>query len=77
MTGGRIKAEPFINGESFMLTYGDGVADIDLGKLRTSEFLQQLVTITSAQPDGRFGALELGQDNQINIEEKPKGDEVG
>ena len=77
MTGGRIKkAEPFINGESFMLTYGDGVADIDLGKLlEHHNSYNSLVTITSAQPDGRFGALELGQDNQINsFEEKPKGD---
>lgn len=77
MTGGRIKkAEPFIDGENFMLTYGDGVADIDLSKLlEHHKSHNSLVTITSAQPDGRFGALELDLDNQIkSFDEKPKGD---
>jgi len=77
MTGGRIKrAQEFIGDEPFMLTYGDGVADIDIKKL--IEFHKshgKVMTMTSAQPDGRFGALEIGEDNQVKeFKEKPKGD---
>ncbi|PHM16533.1 MAG: glucose-1-phosphate cytidylyltransferase [Sulfuricurvum sp. PD_MW2] len=77
LTGGRIKrAQKFVGNEPFMLTYGDGVADIDIAKL--VEFHNahgKALTITSAQPDGRFGALEIGPDNQVKeFKEKPKGD---
>ena len=77
MTGGRIKrAQEFIGDEPFMLTYGDGVANIDIKKL--VEFHKthgKSMTMTSAQPDGRFGALNIGKDNQVKeFKEKPKGD---
>ena len=77
MTGARIKrAEKYVGDESFMLTYGDGVADIDINKL--VEFHKShkgSITMTSAQPDGRFGALEIGENNQVlKFKEKPKGD---
>ena len=77
MTGGRIKrAKSMLNDETFMLTYGDGVADInikDLIKFHNSH--GKSMTMTSAQPDGRFGALEISSDNKVNkFKEKPKGD---
>lgn len=77
MTGGRIKrAQDFIGDEPFLLTYGDGVADIDISKL--IEFHKKhgkAMTMTSAQPDGRFGALEVLEDFRVNqFQEKPKGD---
>jgi len=77
MTGGRIKrAQEFIGDEPFMLTYGDGVANIDIKNL--VEFHKshgKSITMTSAQPDGRFGALDIDKDNQVKeFKEKPKGD---
>lgn len=77
MTGGRIKrAAHILENETFLLTYGDGVADINIDKLL--EFHKshgKALTMTSAQPDGRFGALDIASDNKINeFQEKPKGD---
>jgi glucose-1-phosphate cytidylyltransferase len=77
MTGARIKkAKKYIGDETFLLTYGDGVADIDINK--ALEFHAQhgkLMTMSSAQPDGRFGALNIDQDNKVvEFKEKPKGD---
>jgi len=77
MTGARIKkAQKFIGDEPFMLTYGDGVANIDIKEL--VEFHKshgKALTMTSAQPDGRFGALEILDDNRVaEFKEKPKGD---
>lgn len=76
MTGGRIKRiKDYIGNEPFCLTYGDGVADIDIGKLL--EFHKshgRLATLTAAQPPGRFGALSI-EGTQINsFKEKPVGD---
>lgn len=77
MTGGRIKrAQSFIGNEPFMLTYGDGVSNINIKKL--VEFHKshgKAMTMTSAQPDGRFGALNVSENNQVlEFQEKPKGD---
>ena len=77
MTGGRIRrVAPYLEGETFMLTYGDGVADIDIRKLY--EFHKQhgkRATVTAAQPSGRFGALTLGSDDRVAaFQEKPLGD---
>lgn len=77
MTGGRIKrAETFIGDEPFMLTYGDGVADIDFGELvRFHKSHGKAVTLTSVQPDGRFGAISIKDAGKItNFQEKPIGD---
>ena len=77
MTGGRIKrAQEFIGNESFMLTYGDGVANIDLNRLlEFHDSHGMALTMTSAQPDGRFGALEIDGSNKVKaFKEKPKGD---
>jgi glucose-1-phosphate cytidylyltransferase len=77
MTGGRIKrVQDFVGNERFMLTYGDGVSNIDINKLvKFHDSHGKLLTMTSAQPDGRFGALDILADNRVkNFQEKPKGD---
>jgi glucose-1-phosphate cytidylyltransferase len=78
LTGGRLKrAKDYIGKDTFFLTYGDGVADIDLKKLlefhRANEVL---ATLTAVQPAGRFGALKLDREQALvkNFREKPKGD---
>lgn len=77
MTGGRLKrvSEYLRDEESFCFTYGDGVADINISKL--IEFHNQnsrLATLTATYPPGRFGALQI-KNNQIQqFKEKPKGD---
>ena len=77
MTGGRIKkAKEYIGNKPFMLTYGDGVADIDILKL--IDFHKKsggLITLTSVLPEGKFGALEIDNQQKINsFKEKPRGD---
>ena len=77
MTGGRIKrAQKFIGDEPFMITYGDGVADIDITKLIDFHKSHgKAITITSIQPEGKFGALNIERYNKVtNFLEKPKGD---
>ena len=77
MTGGRVKrAEDFIGREPFMLTYGDGVSNIDIKALiKFHKSHNGKITMTSAQPDGRFGALDIDDNNKIlEFREKPKGD---
>jgi glucose-1-phosphate cytidylyltransferase len=77
MTGGRIKrVAPYINGETFMLTYGDGVSDVDIAELlRFHKSHGKWATVTATQPSGRFGALNLtAADLVVNFHEKPAGD---
>lgn len=74
MTGGRIKkAEPYLHGEPFMLTYGDGVADLRIDLLvEAHKKSGRLVTLTAVQPVGRWGALELDSQNFVrSFVEKP------
>ena len=77
MTGGRIKrVEEYLKGEPFMLTYGDGVADIDIDALlKEHKRHGKAITMTAIQPEGRFGSLKFTNEKQIEaFEEKPKGD---
>lgn len=77
MTGGRIKrAKEYINNETFMLTYGDGVANVDVNELvQFHKNHGKALTLTSIQPEGRFGALEIDENKQVHqFREKPKGD---
>ncbi len=77
MTGGRLlRAKDYIANEPFLLTYGDGVADIDINALIEFHRLHgKAVSMTSVQPEGRFGALETTPDNRVlSFMEKPKGD---
>jgi len=78
MTGGRIKrVKKYVGNEPFMLTYGDGVSNIDINKLvEYHRAHKKLITITSVQPEGRFGSLIIDDNNRIlKFQEKPKGDD--
>ncbi|MBS4760013.1 MAG: glucose-1-phosphate cytidylyltransferase [Clostridium sp.] len=78
MTGGRIKkAQDYIGKERFMLTYGDGVCDVDINELLKSHKASgKIATMTAVQLSGRFGALVIKEDNLItSFMEKPKGEE--
>lgn len=77
MTGGRVKrAKEHIGNETFFLTYGDGVSDVNITELLNfHKSHKKKMTMTSIQPEGRFGALKIESDNKIsNFLEKPKGD---
>jgi len=77
MTGGRVKrAQDFVGDELFMLTYGDGVSDINITELVAFHKSHgKAMTMTSAQPDGRFGALNIEENFLVSsFQEKPKGD---
>lgn len=77
MTGGRLKrVQPYLGNKTFMLTYGDGVSDINIGKLSAFHCSHnKLATVTATQPSGRFGALDIKDSNKvIDFMEKPKGD---
>ena len=77
MTGGRVKrAQEFVGDNPFLLTYGDGLSDLDINK--TIDFHNSKnasITMTAIQPPGRYGALEINKDKSISkFMEKPKGD---
>lgn len=78
MTGGRVKrARPYLDGETFFLTYGDGVADINVTDLLGYHRRQgTLATLTAVQPPGRFGALVLEEGQKLisSFTEKPRGE---
>jgi glucose-1-phosphate cytidylyltransferase len=76
MTGGRIKRiEPYVGGETFCCTYGDGVGDVDITALIASHRASGLeATLTGVQPPGRFGALNLDGNAITSFQEKPEGD---
>nr|WP_305036199.1 glucose-1-phosphate cytidylyltransferase [Petrotoga sp. HWH.PT.55.6.1] len=77
MTGGRIKRiKDHLNGERFMLTYGDGVGDVNINSLvKFHESHGKLATMTAVQPSGRFGALRINNDKKVeSFVEKPAGD---
>lgn len=76
MTGGRIKRiQKYIDNEDFMLTYGDGLSDINLKKLVQSHANSgKLLTVTAVQPKGRFGVLKLDKGQVVDFTEKPAGD---
>ena len=77
MTGGRLKRlEKYIGKQRFMLTYGDGLSDINLHAL--SEFHTshgKLATVTAVRPPARFGVLQLNEDKVISFKEKSQLDE--
>lgn len=75
MTGGRVKQiEKYVD-DTFCMTYGDGLANIDVLKLiNFHKKNNSLATLTAVQPPGRFGALKIDKDYVTNFEEKPSGD---
>lgn len=76
MTGGRLKrVRPYLSDDDFCLTYGDGVADVDITALIAFHRSHgRLATLTAVQPPGRFGALDLDGATVRRFQEKPKGD---
>jgi len=77
MTGGRIKrVKKYIGNEAFMLTYGDGVGNVDIhALLKFHQSHKKYATVTSVQPSGRFGALNLDNNKTVlSFQEKPRGD---
>lgn len=79
MTGGRLKrVAPYLDNETFCLTYGDGLADIDItAELNFHRQQRKFATVAAVQPPGRFGVLNIGNQHQVtSFEEKPS-DEIG
>lgn len=78
MTGGRLRRVlPYVQDEeAFCFTYGDGVSDVNVGELiKFHRNHGKLVTLTAAQPTGRFGSLSIGDDGALHsFAEKPRGD---
>ena len=77
MTGGRIKRiQKYIDNKRFFLLYGDDLKSANIPELLNFHIKnKKLVTVTAAQPPGRFGILKLDEDNVIEMREKPPGDE--
>jgi glucose-1-phosphate cytidylyltransferase len=76
-TGGRIKKiKPFIKNHTFLLTYGDGVSDINIKKLVDFHFSHgKIATVTAVKPPGKFGVLSLNKRSRVRLfSEKPAGD---
>ena len=74
MTGGRVKRmQSFIGNETFLLTYGDGVADIDIDALlKFHKSHGKMVTVSAVHPGARFGELEIQKQQVISFKEKPQ-----
>lgn len=77
MTGGRLKRlKKFINKETFFMTYGDGLSNVDLNKLlQYHKKHKKLVTLTAVRPPARFGAIKLKKNYVKYFKEKSKLDE--
>lgn len=78
MTGGRLlRLREYLEGESFCLTYGDGVTDLDIGKLLEFHMSHDsIATVTAVRPPARFGSLELADGLVKRFSEKPPGDDM-
>jgi glucose-1-phosphate cytidylyltransferase len=79
MTGGRLKrVAPYVDQETFCLTYGDGLSNIDIGaEIKFHRAHGKLATVAAVQPPGRFGVLNISASKQVtSFEEKPH-DEIG
>jgi len=78
MTGGRLKRVlDYLDDDDFCFTYGDGLADIDIGRLVAFHREQKtLATVTAVQPSGRFGSMRLDEERVLEFTEKPAGDDA-
>jgi glucose-1-phosphate cytidylyltransferase len=77
MTGGRIaRIKKYVNDGPFMLTYGDGVSNINIAELvKFHKTNQKMVTVTAVQPESRFGVLDIDAESHVkSFLEKPKGE---
>ena len=78
MTGGRLKRViPHIGDETFCLTYGDGVSDVDISAvIAHHKAAGKLATVTAIRPPGRFGSLAIDNSIVTHFQEKPAGDGI-
>lgn len=79
MTAGRLKrVEKYLNGERFMLTYGDGVSDVNINELiKFHESKKAMATMTGIQPQSRFGILDIDENDMVKtFQEKPQNENV-
>ncbi len=77
MTGGRVKrVQPYVDNERFMMTYGDGLADIEIDSLaKYHDSHGKMATVTAVKPIGRFGAMDIKDSQEVRaFQEKPDGD---
>jgi glucose-1-phosphate cytidylyltransferase len=77
LTGGRLKrVQQYVGDEPFCFTYGDGLADVNISELVAFHHQQgRWATLTTVQPPGRYGAVNIAEDNTVlNFQEKPQGD---
>ena len=75
MTGGRIKRISKYLEDTFCLTYGDGLANVDISQIiATHKKNNTLATLTAVQPPGKFGAVTIKNEKVTTFEEKPAGD---
>lgn len=76
-TGGRLaRVRDYVDGGTFLFTYGDGLADIDIGRLVSFHKQQRrLATVTAVRPPGRYGILDVSQDRVLRFREKPAAGE--
>jgi glucose-1-phosphate cytidylyltransferase len=79
MTGGRIKrVQKYVGDERFMLTYGDGVSNVDIPALIAfHEKKNKLCTVTAVQPSGRFGVLQIDEDNNVESFHEKRTEDSG
>lgn len=79
MTGGRLKrVSSYLDNETFCLTYGDGLANIDIkAEVEFHRSHGKLATVAAVQPPGRFGVLNITQDNLVSSFEEKPSDEIG
>jgi glucose-1-phosphate cytidylyltransferase len=77
MTGGRVKRmQPFIGKETFLLTYGDGLIDIDINALVDFHRSHgKMVTVSAVHPGARFGELNMTGNQVVSFKEKPQVDQ--
>jgi glucose-1-phosphate cytidylyltransferase len=76
-TAGRLKrVKEYVGNEDFMLTYGDGVSDVNIADLvKFHKSHNKIATVTAIQPEARFGGMDLNENGLVtNFREKPKGD---
>jgi len=76
-TGGRLKRiQKYVDGETFLMTYGDAVSDVNIKQLiEMHQAHNKLATVTAVQPPGRFGKIQLGADSSVKkFKEKPASD---
>lgn len=76
MTGGRLRRiKKYVKDETFCFTYGDGLGDVNISELvNFHKENKKIATVTAVQPPGRFGMLEIENNDVINFKEKPSGD---